>query len=127
MRDAPPVTVQITDEDYVRAIVNGDDGLAVFYGDQLDAVHAHEAQWLERADALLLSALDYARRLGLRVLPLQPGRKIPLGGARCCDGTHANGSTTASTDPGLVADWWRAHPTANVGLATGDRFDVIDQ
>jgi hypothetical protein len=112
--------------DYLRAVENGDTGLAEFYGDQLDEPCVAAAGWVERPEALLLSALDYARRLRLPVLPLRPGSKIPLGG-RCCDGTHENGSTTASTNPAVVARWWREHPAANIGIATGHRVDVIDQ
>lgn len=116
-----------TVDDYVRAVEEGNDPLATFYRDQLDAEDEAVHRWVERDAALLLSALDYAKRLRLRVLPLKPNSKIPLGGERCCDGTHSNGSTTASTDPALVARWWREHPTANIGIATGDRVDVIDQ
>jgi Bifunctional DNA primase/polymerase, N-terminal len=32
----------------------------------------------------------------------------------------------AATDPGLVGEWWRRWPDANFGLATGQRFDVLD-
>jgi hypothetical protein len=116
-----------TGDDYVRAVLEGNLGLAAHYGDQLDAAAAADAAWLEREAALLLSALDYVKRLRLRVLPLRPGSKIPLAGDRCCDGTHSNGCTTASGDLALVARWWRAHPQANIGIATGHRVDVIDQ
>ena len=115
-----------TAADYLRAIVNGYDGLVEQYGQQLDGLVAGERAWLERDDALLLSALDYARRLGLRVLPLKPNAKTPLGGP-CCLGTHRSGSSSASADLEVVARWWREHPTANVGIATGHRVDVIDQ
>jgi hypothetical protein len=117
-----------TAADYLRAVENGHDGLAAFYGAQLDDEAVAAAGWCERPDALLLSALDYARRLALRVLPLTPGGKIPLGDRRgCCGGTHGSGCLDATTDPALVAAWWRQHPTANVGIATGHRVDVIDQ
>jgi Bifunctional DNA primase/polymerase, N-terminal len=118
--------VSPTAADYVRAVDNGLDDLAAFYGDRLDTEVAQLARWVERDDALLLSALDYARRLRLRVLPLVPGAKIPLGGG-CCRGTHRSGATSAGSDPEVVARWWREHPTANVGVATGHRVDVIDQ
>ena len=117
----------VTTADYVRAIEDGNDDLARWYGDQLDAEVTQLERWLERPDALRLSALDYARRLRLRVLPLRPNTKIPLGGERCCGGTHAHGCTTASDDLALVGDWWEAHPTANVGIATGHSVDVVDQ
>jgi hypothetical protein len=121
-----------TAADYLRAVENGHDGLAAHYGDQLDEPCIAAAGWVERPEALLLSALDYARRLRLRVLPLRPGAKIPLGDRPfgrdgCCGGSHSNGSTTATSDPAIVAAWWRAHPTANIGIATGERVDVIDQ
>jgi hypothetical protein len=32
----------------------------------------------------------------------------------------------ASTDPAVVGDWWRRWPDANLALATGQRFDVLD-
>jgi hypothetical protein len=32
----------------------------------------------------------------------------------------------AATDPGVVGRWWRRWPNANLGLATGRRFDVLD-
>jgi hypothetical protein len=51
-------------------------------------------------------------------------------GTRCGDpGKHprlADWPTAASTNPAEVRDWWRRWPTANVGLATGRRFDVLD-
>ena len=112
--------------DYVRAIEAGQDGLAAFYGDQLDEPGIAAAGWVERPEALLLSALDYVKRLRLRVLPLRPGAKTPLAGG-CCGGSHDRGSLSASDDPAYVAGWWREHPTANVGIATGWRVDVIDQ
>lgn len=112
--------------DFLRAVEAGDDGLAAHYGAQLDEPCTVAAEWVQRPDALLLSAIDYARRLRLRVLPVVPNGKKPLGG-RCCGGTHERGCTDASTDPAVVARWWREHPAANVGIATGHRVDVIDQ
>jgi hypothetical protein len=32
----------------------------------------------------------------------------------------------ATTDPARVGEWWRRWPHANLGLATGRRFDVLD-
>lgn len=117
----------MTVADYLRAVENGDHGLAEFYGEQLDAPVAAERAWVERDDAVLITALYYLRQ-GLKVLPLTPGSKIPLGDRDgCCGGTHARGSLDATTDPAYVVGWWRQHPTANVGIATGHRVDVIDQ
>jgi hypothetical protein len=51
-------------------------------------------------------------------------------GTRCPDpGKHprlADWPTTASTSPAQVRAWWQRWPTANIGLATGRRFDVLD-
>ena len=32
----------------------------------------------------------------------------------------------AAVDPAVVGEWWRRWPQANLGLATGRRFDVLD-
>ena len=32
----------------------------------------------------------------------------------------------AASDPGVVGEWWRRWPDANLALATGRRFDVLD-
>jgi Bifunctional DNA primase/polymerase, N-terminal len=116
----------ITADDYLRAIEAGADGLADHYGRQLDQAATAEREWYERPEALHLSALHYVTTYGLKVLPLSPGRKIPLGG-RCCDGLHARGVTDATGDTLAVGDIWRAHPAANIGIATGHRVDVVDQ
>jgi hypothetical protein len=77
------------------------------------------------------AALFFAAH-GVPVLPLHtPGRH----GCSCarpdCDrpGKHPrvrHGLTDASTDPLVVAGWWRRWPTANLGLRTGVVMDVAD-
>jgi Bifunctional DNA primase/polymerase, N-terminal len=51
-------------------------------------------------------------------------------GSACSEvGKHprlAGWQRLASTDPARVAGWWRRWPDANLGLATGRRFDVLD-
>jgi Bifunctional DNA primase/polymerase, N-terminal len=37
-----------------------------------------------------------------------------------------HGVKDASSDPAVIADWWARYPQANVGLATGFKFDVLD-
>ena len=59
------------------------------------------------AGDLLAAALAYALA-GLPVLPLDG--KVPR---------TSNGLTGASTDPAVVAEWWRRWPTANIGIRTG--------
>jgi hypothetical protein len=99
-------------------------------------------------------ALGYASR-GIPVLPLhhplphhhdlQPltdGRQLPSPGMRahcsCWDpscsqvGKHPLGALVphgikdATCNRARILAWWTRHPQANIGLATGYRFDVLD-
>jgi hypothetical protein len=72
--------------------------------------------------------------LGYRVVPMHAPRgdggcTCPRG-TRCPDpGKHpclAGWPSAASTTPAEVRRWWQRWPLANVGLATGARFDVLD-
>ncbi len=85
---------------------------------------------------LTSAALAYAAA-GLAVLPLHQPITRPDGriGCSCVDarcrsvGKHprtAHGLHDATADPARVAAWWRRWPQANIGLATGDRFEVLD-
>jgi Bifunctional DNA primase/polymerase, N-terminal len=99
------------------------------------------------------AALGYASR-GIPVLPLHypvahldSARAVPDGrviapqvwtGCSCRDracaqiGKHPlgqlvpHGLTEATTNRARVLAWWTRHPQANIGLATGHRFDVLD-
>jgi hypothetical protein len=97
------------------------------------------------------AAVAYAAR-GIPVLPLhyplphrtslQPvgGNQPPTPGADCscldpgCGqvGKHPLGSLVphgvkdATTNRARILAWWTHHPQANIGLATGHRFDVLD-
>jgi hypothetical protein len=72
--------------------------------------------------------------LGYPVVPMHTPR--PGGGCTCragsaCSeaGKHprlAGWTRLATTDPGVVERWWRRWPDANLALATGRRFDVLD-
>ena len=64
---------------------------------------------------LLKAALAYARR-GVPVFPCEPDGKRPL--------TY-NGFWDATADPRRIRDWWSRWPTANVGLPTGERSDLL--
>jgi len=100
------------------------------------------------------AALGYASR-GIPVLPLHyplphrgdvqpltgdrpPVPAPPTTGCSCRDpgcgqpGKHPLGSLVphglkdATTNRARVLAWWTRHPQANIGLATGHRFDVLD-
>ena len=64
---------------------------------------------------LLGAALAYARR-GVPVFPCEPGGKRPL--------TY-NGFWDATTNQRRIRDWWWRWPTANVGVPTGERSDLL--
>jgi hypothetical protein len=85
-------------------------------------------------DLTVAQAAEAYAALGLPVVPMHGVRRdggctCPRG-IRCGDpGKHprlTDWPTTASTTPAQVRGWWQRWPTANVGLATGRRFDVLD-
>jgi hypothetical protein len=67
------------------------------------------------------AALYYATELGWAVFPLAPQGKVPLTGKA----QGGRGLLDASIDPNQIVAWWSAHPTANVGIATGDRSGIV--
>jgi Bifunctional DNA primase/polymerase, N-terminal len=79
------------------------------------------------------AALAYAA-LGYPVVPMHAPRSgggctCPAGPACSEAGKHprlAGWTRLAATDAAIVAGWWRRWPDANLGLATGRRFDVLD-
>jgi Bifunctional DNA primase/polymerase, N-terminal len=71
--------------------------------------------------------------LGFSVVPMHTAQ--PGGGCSCTDpacpdpGKHPRPrgwQRLATVDPGVAGEWWRRWPQANLGLATGRRFDVLD-
>jgi hypothetical protein len=71
--------------------------------------------------------------LGFPVLPMHTAG--PAGACSCQDRTCSDPGKhprlrgwkrLTSTDPARVGEWWRRWPTANLALATGRRFDVLD-
>jgi hypothetical protein len=58
----------------------------------------------------LTYALKYAQKLGLRVIPLVPGKKIPL---------IPDWPNEATTDEAKIREWWTRWPNANIGIVTG--------
>lgn len=65
------------------------------------------------------AALAYAS-MGWPVLPLNPREKTPMGRL------VRNGLKQATTDIGQIRTWWEMYPACNIGLRTGDAFDVLD-
>lgn len=63
------------------------------------------------------AALWYGQH-GHRVFPLTPGAKKPP--------LVRHGLHDAATDPYTIRRWWDRWPNANIGIATGHRFDVVD-
>ena len=61
-------------------------------------------------------ALAYAR-LGWRVFPVVPGGKRPL---------YKGWQRDATTDPGLIARYWRREPGPNIGTICGEAFVAFD-
>ena len=67
----------------------------------------------------LEAALEYASR-GWPVLPIKPREKVPAGSL------VPHGLRDATIDAATIRAWWKRLPEANVGLATGIAFDVLD-
>ena len=109
-----PYTVDEAQREYDQAVVAGDWARAETVGTWLDV---HDPLPLRPVPVPGAAALWYAEQ-GLKVFPLQPGSKKPFPRSR---GLH-----DATNDPTQVGRWWQAHPTANIGLATGHLVDVID-
>jgi hypothetical protein len=81
------------------------------------------------------AAFAYASS-GLAVFPLHSPSGRPGQACSCQDGPRCrnvgkhprteHGLLEATIDVRRVARWWRRWPNANIGLVTGDRFDVLD-
>jgi hypothetical protein len=112
---------------YARSVHRGYWGLEEWAAARLDAAQQAEQARLRSPAALGEAAHWYASH-GLPVFPLTPGGKQPLPGRLdCCWGSHRRGCRDALSNVQAVEHWWRQHPTANIGLATGHVVDVIDQ
>jgi hypothetical protein len=68
------------------------------------------------SEGLLPAALGYAKR-GWPVFPVWPGQKTPL---------TKDGFKSATTQREAILTWWHQWPDANIGIATGIAFDVLD-
>ena len=61
-------------------------------------------------DNPILAAAQHLATRGYAVFPCKPRDKIPA-----C----AHGFKDATTNPGIIADWWKADPNYNLAIATG--------
>src|SRR3954452_6085811 len=66
-------------------------------------------------------ALAYAAR-GWPVFPLRPGEKVPL----IPKAEGGNGCHDATCSEARIREWWTRCPAANIGLAAGPAFWVLD-
>jgi hypothetical protein len=83
------------------------------------------------------AALAYARR-GMPTFPVRPGAKRPLISSphpensperlscRGECGQDGHGCWDGTVDLDRVRAWWGHWPNANIGVRTGERFDVLD-
>lgn len=69
------------------------------------------------SDGLAGQALWYGEEQGWPVLPVVEGGKVPL---------ISRWPEAATADTNKLLWWWAQWPDANVGLATGHAFDVLD-
>lgn len=83
----------------------------------LVAVESPELVAQLEAPTALPAAASYYASIGWPVFPVEPGGKLPL---------VKDWPNRATTDAGTVAAWWRGRPDANIGIATGVVFDVLD-
>jgi hypothetical protein len=67
---------------------------------------------------LLAAALAYAAILKWFLFPLWPGTKVPI---------PRHGLKEATVDQDQIREWWRKHPRANIAVATGVQFFVLDR
>ena len=104
-----PDRLQLLDREMQQAIRDED-------WDRLELLGRRANDHMNRHIEHVETALLYAS-WGWPVFPLRPGAKTPI---------TRHGFKEAVTDPVQIRKWWAATPTANVGVATGHAFDVID-
>lgn len=130
-----------TDDDNLRhwRIIGGrgDDAEIVAFIDKINAEDDEREARLSAPDALTNAAAWYAQQ-GVLVFPLRARDKSPLFPSAHPEGSReraecrgecgrdGHGLYDATTDVDRVRAWWKATPRANIGVRTGQLFDVID-
>ena len=71
---------------------------------------------------MLDAALSYATTQNWAVLALSPNSKIPIKDSLL----QPNGALSATTDPDTITKLFTTYPKANIGVACGDSFTVVD-
>ena len=71
---------------------------------------------------MLDAALSYATTQNWAVLALSPNSKIPIKDSLL----QPNGSLSATTDPDTITKLFTTYPKANIGIACGENFSVVD-
>ena len=66
-----------------------------------------------------MTLIGWAER-GFAVFPLMPRGKCPLGAL------VPNGFKGATRDHDVITSWWRREPQANIGIATGGKYFIVD-
>ena len=99
---------------FLDAVMNGRDADADLFQAQLDCIDDAPPRYLD-------AALSYAE-WGWPVFPCREGHKLPA----IPKTEGGRGFKDATVDPERIKDWWWRWPRANIGIATGIAFDVID-
>lgn len=110
--DCPPPKVREVDhlaQEWLRAVQAGDS--------EREAVLQAEIELLESQPRRLREAALVYSQWGWKVFPLINSQKRPA---------TRNGFKDASADATQIEAWWGDNQFYNVGLPTGDLFDVID-
>jgi len=71
---------------------------------------------------MLDAALHYATTQNWAVLALSPNSKVPIKDSLLAP----HGSLSATTDPEIITKLFTTYPKANLGIACGDSFTVVD-
>lgn len=110
------MTLTDTEAAYTKAALAGDRERADELAALIDLHQREQEERLSAPGALLNAALWYASQ-GIAVFPCVPGGKRPA---------TKHGFKDASTDADQIRAWWKVNTAYNIGLPTGQRFDVVD-
>lgn len=98
------------------AALAGKDKLVDKSTDEMERLEAEMKELDAQPPKLGAAAVQYAR-WGWPVFPIVENEKRPA---------SRNGFKDATTDVVKIQSYWESHPMANIGVATGHKFEVID-